>query len=239
MTTIRRHLTDDHRRCDQFFNECQEAIARRDWPQASERYAQFRRALDHHFAMEEQVLFPAFEQATGHSSGPTAVMRYEHTQMRNVAEEVAAAIAAQDADAALGLIDSFLILMEQHNLKEENVLYLLTEQTLGDIQAEVLARMAAIAEDKSTAGERTLDVSELPPPEPLERILDVLPTLSRGEYLHVRHSREPYPLYTLLEDQGYAYVSRPSTDVPVEIFIWRLNDLQAKSAVRRLCDLPS
>ena len=42
--------------------------------------------------------------------------------------------------------------------------------------------------------ERVLDVSDLEPPEPLERILDALDQLGTGDWLHVRHRREPFPL---------------------------------------------
>ena len=37
-----------------------------------------------HFEMEEAVLFPAFEEATGMTQGPTMVMHAEHVQMKGV-----------------------------------------------------------------------------------------------------------------------------------------------------------
>lgn len=50
-----------------------------------------------------------------------------------------------------------------------------------------------------------LDVSDLPPPEPLERTLDALTLLPAGDRLVLRHRRQPYPLYDLLGRMGYRW----------------------------------
>ncbi|MGB5835071.1 MAG: DUF2249 domain-containing protein [Thiohalocapsa sp.] len=50
-----------------------------------------------------------------------------------------------------------------------------------------------------------LDVSDLPPPEPLERVLDALVDLPSGDRLALRHRRQPYPLYDLLRRMGYGW----------------------------------
>ncbi|MEY6433894.1 DUF2249 domain-containing protein [Thioalkalicoccus limnaeus] len=67
----------------------------------------------------------------------------------------------------------------------------------------------------------TLDVQDLPPPEPMERVLETLPELSAGDLLRLRHRREPYPLYRILADQGFRYHVRMPPDCPFEILIWR------------------
>ncbi|MEW8508430.1 MAG: DUF2249 domain-containing protein [Candidatus Thiodiazotropha sp.] len=56
--------------------------------------------------------------------------------------------------------------------------------------------------------EQQLDVRELEPPVPLERILEALEILSMDDWLLVRHSREPYPLYSLLREMGFAWDTR-------------------------------
>ncbi|EGV20146.1 DUF2249 domain-containing protein [Thiocapsa marina] len=53
--------------------------------------------------------------------------------------------------------------------------------------------------------DRTLDVSALPAPEPMERILDALADLPPGDRLCVLHRREPYPLYDMLRRMGYRW----------------------------------
>lgn len=77
------------------------------------------------------------------------------------------------------------------------------------------------------AGARVLDVSELPPPEPLDRILTALADLRHGEYLRVLHRREPWPLFPMLEQAGYAYRMRPHAPPGFEILIWPSDDASA------------
>lgn len=56
--------------------------------------------------------------------------------------------------------------------------------------------------------EQRLDVRDLEPPVPLERILDALDALAQEDWLRVRHTREPYPLYTMLRQMDFAWETR-------------------------------
>ena len=62
--------------------------------------------------------------------GPTAVMRSEHAQIRELMEAAAAAIDARDADDFSGYAETLHIMTQQHNMKEENVLYPMCDQHL-------------------------------------------------------------------------------------------------------------
>lgn len=80
-----------------------------------------------------------------------------------------------------------------------------------------------------------VDVRLLEPCEPLEQILAALHTLSNGDYLHVLHRLEPFPLYKLLEMQGFKWITRSlSPEIPFEIFIWRENDSIAHQTIQML-----
>lgn len=82
MTDISQFLTAEHAHCDDLFVEAENAVASTDWQGGQTRFQDFEAATLHHFLREESVLFPAFEARTGMSHGPTAVMRGEHTEMR-------------------------------------------------------------------------------------------------------------------------------------------------------------
>ena len=97
MTSISEFLTAEHHHGDKLFAAATQAAEGGDWAQCRGRFDAFRQSLRRHMAIEEQVLFPAFEQATGITAGPTRVMRHEHQQMLALLEDVAAAIAAHDA----------------------------------------------------------------------------------------------------------------------------------------------
>jgi len=65
------------------------------------------------------------------------VMRGEHVQMRELLDAARDALAAKDADDYSGNAETLLIMMQQHNMKEENVLYPMCDQHLVD-QVEAL-----------------------------------------------------------------------------------------------------
>ena len=145
MATISEYMTADHRRCDTLFVAAEEEAERRAWQAARDGFAAFRDAMEHHFGMEEELLFPLFEQRTGNTAGPTQVMRSEHTQMRALFEEMAGSLADENPDRYLGLCETLLIMMQQHNIKEEQILYPMTDQVLEAEQEEVLQRLGEVS----------------------------------------------------------------------------------------------
>lgn len=130
MQPLQHLMADDHRRCDLMFVEVERAIQSQAWDQANTIFAQFQQALLQHFDAEENLLFPAFEKKTGMTSGPTQVMRGEHVQMRELMIDAQAALTEKDADDYLGNAETLLIMLQQHNTKEENVLYPMCDQVL-------------------------------------------------------------------------------------------------------------
>ena len=136
-------LPDHHRHCDDLFVAAEEAVQRGDWAAATPACARFRAQMQAHFAAEEDLLFPAFEAIAG-GSGPTRVMRMEHDQMRPLLAQLETACAAHDADAYSGAAETLLILMQQHNMKEENILYPMCDQALGPNAEQIGAEMSAL-----------------------------------------------------------------------------------------------
>ena len=141
MTTIRTFMTDDHRHCDDLFAEAEQAIATGNAQAAIAAFGHFRLATLAHFDSEEKTLFPTFEAKTGMTMGPTQVMRMEHAQMRTLLDEARDALAAGNQDDYLGIAETLLIMMQQHNMKEENVLYPMCDQHLQGEMPELLARL--------------------------------------------------------------------------------------------------
>jgi hemerythrin-like domain-containing protein len=143
MTTIRDFMTEDHRRCDDVFAEVEQAIASGDWDGATASFSRFHAGVLQHFATEESLLFPAFEEKTGMTMGPTQVMRSEHVQMRELMAAAAESLAAKDADGYSGNAETLLIMMQQHNMKEENILYPMCDQHLAAEAEELLPSLQA------------------------------------------------------------------------------------------------
>lgn len=130
MTPITRLLSNDHDHCDQLFATAENAVQARDWAHAAAAFAAFGQALARHFAAEEETLFPAFETRSGISGGPTFVMHSEHLQMRELVAQMTTCLERRDATGFLGASETLLMLMRQHNLKEEQILYPMTDRVL-------------------------------------------------------------------------------------------------------------
>jgi len=145
MSTIVDFLGGDHRACDDLFASAEVAVAQKNWDSARSLFERFQTAMAHHLAMEEEVLFPAFEARTGMRTGPTEVMRMEHAQMRGLLQEMAGAVTNADESRYLGLSETLNMLMQQHNLKEENMLYPMSDQVLGGERDSLIRAMEAIA----------------------------------------------------------------------------------------------
>ena len=97
--------------------------------------------MERHFLMEETVLFPTFEDISGMRQGPTQVMRMEHPQMRSLLARMSDAVTRMDRDEILEVGETLLILMQQHNMKEEGILYPMVDQHLGPYREELMDRM--------------------------------------------------------------------------------------------------
>lgn len=128
--TICSMMTKDHKDCDVLFVFAEKLADKKDWPALEKATDDFIRCMEAHLGMEEEVLFPAFESATGMTQGPTMVMSMEHEQMRELFGQMREALGNKSSDNFLGLAETLLILMQQHNTKEEQMLYPMMDDVL-------------------------------------------------------------------------------------------------------------
>jgi len=130
MATIDEVMTAGHRTCDRYFAAAEAAVAEADWLGAEDAWRRFVRVLDKHITgLEEGLLFPAFEEVNG-PAGPTQMMRMEHDQIRILVEQVRLALAARDQPAFLGFAETLMLLIQQHNMKEEQILYPMMDESI-------------------------------------------------------------------------------------------------------------
>lgn len=143
MSSIKEYLSADHSRCDELFAAMEDAAAK-SMEDSKASYEEFAKETERHFQMEERVMFLEFEQKTGMTQGPTAMMRHEHAQMRNLLSDMGKAIEAKDKDKFFGSSETLMILMQQHNMKEEQMLYTMIQQHLGDDADHIISRMRSM-----------------------------------------------------------------------------------------------
>nr|CAI78799.1 hypothetical protein [uncultured Campylobacterota bacterium] len=143
MSTIKEFLTLDHRKCDELFALMEDSAAK-SLESAKEICAEFIHETERHFQMEERVMFMEFENKTGMTQGPTAMMRHEHNQARNLMKQLEEACASGNKDKFFGLSETLMILLQQHNMKEEQMLYPMAQQHLSADSDRILEMMNSL-----------------------------------------------------------------------------------------------
>lgn len=131
----------DHRRCDAAWAALESAADGGDAPTAVAAWREFIDAMQANLRREEEVLFPAFEGETGMTQGPTVVMRMEHEQMRAVLEQMRSAAQLGQWSQVLDYGDTLMMLVQQHNMKEEGVLFPMAGRALHHRWPELLPRL--------------------------------------------------------------------------------------------------
>ena len=136
-------FASDHRRCDELWTKVEAVADEGDAGATGRAFAAFDAAMRQHLGLEEEILFPALEDATGMRMGPTQVMRMEHQQMRGVLDARARAIHGGDVDGMLDHGGTLMMLIQQHNVKEEGILYPMAERAFaGPAWAELAEKIA-------------------------------------------------------------------------------------------------
>lgn len=122
--TVTEYLQSDHRRLDGILNRFQSSVREGRWEDASGEFREFNHGLRRHIRIEEEILFPTFEEKTGmHDSGPTFVMKMEHKDIHELLDRILAAADARDEAGVDEGVDAFTNILANHNMKEENILY--------------------------------------------------------------------------------------------------------------------
>ena len=139
---ITNYMRNEHRDCDEMFASAEKAVIDGDFEQAEKEFLIFANETLKHFKKEEDSLFPTFEEISGSVEGPTRIMKFEHEQVRGLIGKMAEAIENKNMDAYLSLAESMMILLQQHNMKEEQMLYAMCDRVIPqDKKEEVLKVM--------------------------------------------------------------------------------------------------
>ena len=128
--TIKDFMTHHHRGCDQLLALAEDALDKNDFEDAQKKYDDFKEETLKHFEMEENYLFLLFEEKSGMTQGPTQMMRMEHTQAKMLFSKLDEAMSQKERYRFFSLSESLMILLQQHNAKEEQMLYTMIQSHL-------------------------------------------------------------------------------------------------------------
>lgn len=141
-------LEHDHRLMDAILTDVDVFANQRDWRAAAAYFAQFRARITAHMAVEEEIVFPIFQRATGYD-GPVAVMLREHEQIRRLLAAVEQGLSGAEASAdPLAALAELGDTLDRHDEKEERVIYPAVDAHAGsaDQLPGLVARIEAFLE---------------------------------------------------------------------------------------------
>ena len=131
-----------HQRCDDLFYRTETNIAQRNWKEAIDSFRSFQDVLRLHIRMEEKILLPAFEQTLDGCADPIAMLRSEHKQIIGIVNRMWDAIQCFDPAEYVLHAETLTLLMQQHALKEEEMLYPLLDRALASKRSKIISAMA-------------------------------------------------------------------------------------------------
>ena len=129
----------------------------------------FERAIDFirnyadkfHHAKEEDILFVEFNNnATENCCNPIEQMLHEHDEGRGFVKNMEEGVSAGDKDKVVENAKSYAYLLQEHIFKEDNVMYPMADEVLGDKEQEMLKQFLKIEDGKKKETEKYLDFTK-------------------------------------------------------------------------------
>lgn len=121
MSSIGEAFAHDHRRLEQTLETAVAHARAEQWQAAADAFSIFRRGIERHMAVEEEVLFPAVEDDA--ETPLTAILRKGHRDLRAFFDEIDDALQARDVEESTRIATTMRALLERHDEKEEAELY--------------------------------------------------------------------------------------------------------------------
>lgn len=139
MASLGDAFAHDHRRLEHALEASAAHVGAGRWNDAANAFGSFRRGIERHMQVEEQVLFPAVESGT--ETPLTAILRKGHRDLRVFFDELGDALTARDTEEYARIATSMKALLARHDEKEEAELYPAAQERLGSEALTAVARL--------------------------------------------------------------------------------------------------
>jgi len=134
-------LLHDHSHLEDMLVRCQEAVETPDWADVERTFDGLVSQLKIHMALEEEVLFPAYESASHAPQGPTGALRDEHSDIVLLFRYLARTIRTREPDPVLDALEVLENRLLKHHEKEEDIFLPMAGFILRDSRAELTRKL--------------------------------------------------------------------------------------------------
>lgn len=123
-------MTQDHRHCDELFENIENFVSKKEFERAGILLENWIKKNLTHFETEEEIIFKKLDEKMGMIIPPVQMMLHEHSQIRNLIKQMRDSLKDKDSALFLGTAESCFMMIQQHNMKEEQILYPLIDKNL-------------------------------------------------------------------------------------------------------------
>ena len=142
-------LVHEHSLYEELLSRCQEAADTEAWETAGLTFRELVTHLKRHMALEEEVLYPAYESSAHAPQGPTTALREEHDNIVRMLRDMARVLQTRDSDLLLECLALLENLMIKHHEKEEDIFLPMASHILNSSRDELMRRLAEYDVTKS------------------------------------------------------------------------------------------
>ena len=121
--SVSEYLSLDHDRLDLLLLEVIKLVSARRFNEARPKLSNFAFELRRHIYLEDDVVYPRFEQLTEMIDGPTVVMRDEHRAIEHHLAGMIDAAMRDDRDGFDAEQEAMVAVLSDHTAREEALLY--------------------------------------------------------------------------------------------------------------------
>jgi hemerythrin-like domain-containing protein len=134
-------LVHEHSLYEYLLSQCQDAAEIEDWETVDRAFQDLVTHLKRHMALEEEVLYPAYESAPHAPQGPTTALREEHSNIVRLIQDMARIIKTRDSEHALEGLVHLEYHMIKHHEKEEDIFLPMASHILNASHDELLRKL--------------------------------------------------------------------------------------------------
>jgi hemerythrin-like domain-containing protein len=134
-------LVHEHSLYEDLLTECHDAVENEDWEGVNLIFSQLVMHLKRHIALEEEVLYPAYESAPHAPQGPTTALREEHSTIIRLLQDMAPVIRTRDSEHLLECLAHLENQMIKHHEKEEDIFLPMASHILNSRRDELSSRL--------------------------------------------------------------------------------------------------
>jgi len=134
-------LVHEHSLYENLLSRCRDAVETEDWGNVDQITHELVTHLKRHMALEEEVLYPAYESSPQAPQGPTMALREEHTNIVRLIQDTARVIRSRDSDHVLECLAHLEHQMIKHHEKEEDIFLPMASHILNANRDELLRKL--------------------------------------------------------------------------------------------------